>query len=53
MELLTREVVKLKSTLNDAEGLVVDKDRDLKAIQIKLKDMNKENKVNNEKLSKL
>ena len=53
MDMLTKEITKLRSTLNDAEGLVVDKDRELKSIQIRLKDMGKENRANAEKLAKM
>ena len=53
MDQLTKEITKLRSTLNDAESIVVDKDRDLKAIQIRLKDMGKESRATNEKLAKM
>jgi len=53
MDLLTKEISKLKANLNDAEGLVGDKDRELKAKYIQLKDMNKENRTTNEKLAKM
>jgi len=53
MDLLTKEISKLKANLDNAEGLVGDKERELKAKYIQLKDMNKENRTTNEKLAKM
>jgi hypothetical protein len=53
MDLLNDEVKKLKFKFANAESQLNDKDRELKAKYIQLKDMHKDNKTTNDKLTKL
>ena len=53
MDLLNDEVKKLKFKFASAESQLNDKDRELKAKYIQLKDMHKDNKTTNDKLTKL